>query len=112
FSKFLAALFVGGGVTAGFVTAPSTTPPPRSQNEAYRAFGRSVAIAGEFAFVGEPNVVAGGRGGRGGLPPAAGIVHVFRQTGGVWKSVAELSSATPVGGDGFGASLAADATTL
>jgi choice-of-anchor B domain-containing protein len=113
FSKFLAALFVGGGVTAGFVSAPSATQPvPRSPNESYRAFGRSVAIAGEFAFVGEPNFVTGGRGGRGGLPPAAGIVHVFHQIGGAWKSVAELNSATPVSGDGFGASLAADATTL
>ena len=109
-SKTLAVLIAGGGITAGFVTAPSA--PPRSPNESYRAFGRSVAIAGEFAFVGEPNVVVGGRGGRGGAPPAAGIVHVYRQTAGAWKSVAELTSATPVSGDGFGASLAADATTL
>jgi choice-of-anchor B domain-containing protein len=108
--KSIAVLLVGGGITAGFVTAPPN--PPRSTTESYRAFGRSVAIAGEFAFVGEPNVVVGGRGGRGGAPPAAGVVHVYRQTAGAWKSVAELSSATPVSGDGFGASLAADATTL
>jgi hypothetical protein len=92
------------------VTAPPSVA--RSGNDGFRAFGRSVAISGDFAFVGEPNTVIGGRGGRGGGPAAPGVVHVFRQTGGAWKPAGELTAATSVGGDGFGASLAADGTTL
>ena len=45
------------------------------------AFGKAVAISGEYAFVGEPNIAAGGRGGGGGGRGAArpaGLVHMYR----------------------------------
>src|SRR5205823_3347145 len=61
------------------------------------------------------NVVVGGRGfggGRGGPPPAAGVVHVFRLTAGTWKPVGELSSAAPFSGDGFGTALSAEGPVL
>jgi choice-of-anchor B domain-containing protein len=108
------ALFAAGTTLAtAYLTVPAA--PARSGNESFRAFGRSVAIAGDYAFVGEPNVGGfgrGGGGGRGGPPPAAGVVHVYRQTAGAWKEAGQLSAATPVGGDGFGSALAADGSTL
>jgi choice-of-anchor B domain-containing protein len=110
-TKLLAALVVGGGLTAGIATPPAA----RIEGFSYRAFGRAVAIAGEYAFVGEPNVVAGlgGRGGgRGGGPPAPGNVHVYRLTAGAWKPVETLTSAGASEGDGFGSALAADGNTL
>ena len=39
----------------GYRRAPSSA---RVEGFAYRAFGRAVAITGDFAFVGEPNVAA------------------------------------------------------
>ncbi|MEO8624054.1 MAG: choice-of-anchor B family protein, partial [bacterium] len=111
-SKSLVVLIAGSGIAAGVAAAPLIAP--RTEIGAFRAFGRSVAIAGEYAFVGEPNVVPAGRfgGGRGGAPPAAGIVHVYRLVGGTWKDVGQLSAATPIGGDGFGSALAAEGATL
>ncbi len=109
-SRSLMVLLLGGGVAARVATAPPGAA--RSANESFRAFGKAVAIAGDFAFVGEPNVGGFGRGGgRGGAPPAAGVVHIYRNTGG-WKETAQLSSSNAVGGDGFGASLAAEGATL
>jgi choice-of-anchor B domain-containing protein len=109
--KSLALLLVGGGASAALATAPPSSA--RRDNGAFIAFGRSVAIAGEFAFVGEPNVGGGGRGGgRGGAPPAAGVVHVYRYGAAGWKPAGELSSVNATGGDGFGAAMAADGATL
>jgi len=108
--KSLAALLVGGGLAAATATIPFTaTINARGESGAFTAFGRSVAIAGEFAFVGEPNV-GGGRGG--GSAPAAGIVHVYRYSAAAWKAVGELRSSNAVGGDGFGAAMAAEGATL
>ncbi|MES2523161.1 MAG: choice-of-anchor B family protein [Gemmatimonadota bacterium] len=107
--KTLALLFVGGGLGAVVVTAPSEST--RTGSEAFTAFGRSVAIAGEFAFVGEPNVSAGaGRGG--GAPAAAGVVHVYRYGAAGWKPAGQLQSASASGNDGFGTAMAADGATL
>ncbi|MDB4915004.1 MAG: hypothetical protein JWM95_2648 [Gemmatimonadetes bacterium] len=107
--KSLTALLVAGGLAAT-VAAPAGT---RSEKQSFRAYGRAVAIAGDFAFVGEPNVVAaGGRGGRGGGPPAAGVVHIYRSGSGGWKEAGQLLSAASSGGDGFGVSLAAEGSTL
>ena|GEM_PF-58250 len=116
-SKTLAVLLAGGGLGAAVVAAPTSNPADssssRAASDAYTAFGRSVAIAGDFAFVGEPSVGGGGRGGggRGGANPA-GIVHVFRYTVGAWKPAGELTSAHSTSGDGFGMSVAAEGTTL
>src|SRR5262245_37496466 len=111
-TKLLTALLLGGGLTAGVSSGPA---PARLEGFSYRAFGRSVAISGEYAFVGEPNVVAGfgGRGGgRGGAPPAPGIVHVYRLTAGAWKQVDTLTSVGAAESDGFGSALAAEGNTL
>ena len=94
--------------------APSPRASERANAAAYTAFGRSVAIAGDFAFVGEPSLGAGGRGGgggRGGAAPA-GIVHVFRYGTAGWKPAGELMSASTSGGDGFGVTVAAEGTML
>lgn len=112
-SKPLVVVIAASSFAAGITNVPPVNARAAA-NGTFRAFGRSVAIAGEFAFVGEPNVVPAGRfgGGRGGPPPAAGVVHVYRMTGVTWKEAGQLSSATPIGGDGFGSALAANATTL
>ena len=112
-SKSLVILLAGSGIAAGVAMPPSAAP--RTASEALRGFGRSVAIAGEFAFVSEPNVPQAGRfgGGGGAVQPAAGIVHVYRLVGGAWKEAGQLVSATqPLGFDGFGTALAAEGTTL
>ena len=104
FAKLLTALVLGGraGRSASMLTSPA---PARSPSLSYRAFGRAVAITGEYAFVGEPNVAAfGGRGGRGGAPPAPGLVHVYRLSAGAWKQVDTLVATGPSEGDGFGSS--------
>ncbi len=109
-AKSLAYLLVGSGLAAGVANGPAAAR--RSESDAFRAFGRSVAIAGDVAFVGEPNVGGGGRGGRGGPPPAAGIVHLYRQSAGSWRHAGQLLSASSSGGDGFGSALAAEGATL
>ena len=109
--KSVTAFVVGSTVSATIVLAPMSHV--RSSTEAYQAFGRSVAISGEYAFVGEPNVGGFGRGGGGGgAPPAAGVVHVYRVSAAGWKLTGDLSSSAASGGDGFGTALAVDGATL
>lgn len=72
-----------------------------SADAALVAFGRAVAIAGDQAFIGEP----GGRG-------AGGQVWVYRRVGGTWQKSATLTLPSGQDATGFGASLAADGTTL
>lgn len=113
-SKTLGLLIAGGGLGAAIVITPSSpSATARAANEAaFSAFGRSVAIAGDFAFVGEPSVAAGGRGGGRGGAPVAGVVHVFRNGATGWKPNGELTSANSSGGDGFGVTVAAEGATL
>ena len=118
--KLLAAVLVGSGLTFGltntFIPDAPAAPAIAANSEMLAAFGRAVAVSGDFAFVSEPNVAGGGggRGGRGGGGgPIAGVVHVFRYTAATgWRKVDSLTAAVPEGGDGFGASLAAEGTTL
>ena len=64
-AQLLTALLVGSGVSLGL--AATASEPTVVRNESMSAYGRAVAVAGEFAFVGEPSVGAGGgRGGGGG----------------------------------------------
>jgi choice-of-anchor B domain-containing protein len=76
-------------------------------------FGHAVAIAGEYAFVGEPSEVLPRAGGEG---PAAvivpGVVHVYRRGPTGWKEVDKLVNPGSAGRDGFGIALATDGTTL
>ena len=70
-SKPLTMLILGAAGILSVAIAP-TSEPATSTNQHLRAYGRAVAISGDWAFVGEPNV-----GGRGGGPAAAGIVHIL-----------------------------------
>lgn len=111
-ARTFAALFLLVNI-AGSAGAGS---PPGEGNHAVlgalSAFGRAVAISGEYAFVGEPNNAAG-RGGEGGRPvPVGGVVHVYRRGPAGWREVDKLTSSVTTPGDGFGMSLAVDGTTL
>ena len=67
-------------------------------------FGNSVAVAGDYLFVGAPSDdVRGG---------AAGAVHVFSWSGGVWTPTSILTPADLQPGDRFGEEVAADGTWL
>lgn len=89
-------------------TAPSPEPTTSSRVErteavvaerALVAFGASVAISGEWAFVGEP---------RG----ASGKVHIYRRGTAGWRAVRALTAPDAAANDGFGAAVATDGTTL
>jgi len=62
-------------------------------------FGASVAISGEWAFVGEP---------RG----ASGQVHIYRRGTAGWRAVSALKAPDAAANDGFGAAVATDGATL
>lgn len=64
------------------------------------AFGATVAIVGDQAFVGEP------RGAK------AGTVHIYRRGPAGWKESGTLMAPTGAANDGFGMVLVANATTL
>ena len=97
------ALLLAVGSTAPALAAPGGSDPIIS---ARTAFGRVVAVSGDYAFVGEPS-----SGGRGGAPPA-GIVHVYKRGPTGWKEVDKITAPGTLSGDAFGASLAADGATL
>src|SRR5690606_33698639 len=59
-------------------------------------FGWSLAISGDWAFVGAPTTEPGG------------AVHVFRRTGTTWNAAGTLPAADIVAGDRFGAAIAVD----
>jgi hypothetical protein len=90
--RLLASLLLGGTITFGFL--PPAATEVEYSNELLTAFGRSVAVAGDFAFVGEPNVGGGGgRGGRGAGTASGGVVHIFRFTNATgWRKVDSLMS--------------------
>jgi len=106
-------LLAGASVALGLAAARTDQPRIAASEGSRIAFGRAVAIAGDYAFVGEPNVGTAGRGGRG-APPAAGIVHIYHlnATTGVWVAAGELTSATASSADGFGVALAAQGNAL
>ncbi|MDA1062021.1 MAG: FG-GAP repeat protein [Chloroflexi bacterium] len=66
-------------------------------------FGRSVAVAGAWAAVGEPNDDGAGANSR-------GAVHMFRRTAGGWDLVQELrpSEADPAGQFGMSVAMSGD----
>jgi hypothetical protein len=63
-------------------------------------FGGSVAISGNTAVVGADQHAS-----------LAGAAYVFRESGGVWKQVAELKGSDTVAGDMFGVSVAISGNT-
>ncbi len=66
------------------------TPAARS------GFGWSLALTGDWAFVGAPNAQPGG------------AVHVFRRSGGTWSAAGTLPATELNAGDRFGAAIAVD----
>lgn len=99
-----ALLGLAGVVVASPIASATSTPPGGNQS----AFGRSLAIAGDFAFVGEP-----GGFNRPGNPPSTGAVWIFRRgTPAVWRHNATLSLPAEMPSSGFGAALAAEGTLL
>ena len=69
------------------------------------AFGRVVAVSGDYAFVGEPSTS-----GFGAAP--AGVVHIYKRGPTGWKQVDSLMAPGSTAGDGFGYTVAADGNTL
>ena len=110
-ARFVAVLLVAGFVSrAVALPAPGSADPLR---DLLSGFGRAVAIAGEYAFVGEPSETAGRGGGEGPAPVvSSGIVHVYRHGATGWKEVDKLVNPGSGGRDGFGISLATDGKTL
>ncbi len=84
-------------------TGQSSAAPRDDLRSRLPAFGRSVAIAGDLAFIGEP--VGGGK---------PGTVHIYRRTPatGRWTAAGTLNAATPSANDGFGTGVATDGRTL
>ncbi len=70
-------------------------------------FGRSLAISGNYAFIGEP-----GGGGRPGNPVAGGSVWVFRRGTAAWNHSATLTLPENVPSTGFGVAVAASDDVL
>ncbi len=69
------------------------------ETAAQASFGFSLALGGDYAFLGEP---------RG----PNGIVHVYRRSAAGWRASAMLKAPDPSVNDGFGNSVATDGTTL
>ena len=106
--RFVLASLVVGSMGALAVPARAASPEPTASAPAQVMFGRSVAIAGDWAFVGEP-----GGGGRPAVAAAGGTVWVFRRgLPSQWQAAGTLTLPDGVESVGFGAALAADGTTL
>jgi choice-of-anchor B domain-containing protein len=99
-----ALLGLAGVVVASPMLSATNAPPAGNQ----AAFGRSLAISGEYAFVGEPGGVN-----RPGNPVSGGSVWIFRRgaTAG-WRHNATLSLPAEMPSAGFGTALAAEGTML
>jgi len=108
--------FVATLLAAAFVAPAVASPAPRRAEPVFgvsSGFGRAVAIAGEFAFVGEPSEAIPRAGGEGPAPVVVpGVVHVYRRSATGWKEVDKLVNPGSAGRDGFGISLATDGVTL
>jgi choice-of-anchor B domain-containing protein len=97
-------LVLCGALSAAALPVSPSHDPVRDQ---FTAFGRAVAVSGEYAFVGEPSA-----GGRGGGAAVAGIVHVYRRGPAGWKEVDQITAPGSASGDAFGIALAVDGATL
>lgn len=68
-------------------------------------FGASVAVAGDWAFVGGFGTPVGGR-------PFQGAVHAFARSDGTWQPTERLVGSDGMAGDDYGWSLAFDGTAV
>jgi hypothetical protein len=87
-----------------------------SNTEAGDRFGTAVAISGDLIAVGAPMESGANHGVNGwqgsNLFPAAGAAYVYKRINGVWTWQLYLKASNPNPGDGFGAELAMDGTTI
>src|SRR5688500_11894562 len=83
--SFLGVLLTAAAVSPSIRGNRPTRPAPAAAS----AFARAVAIAGNYAFVGEP----GTGGGRGQAAMGGGMVHVYRREGTGWTVVDKLVAA-------------------
>ena len=91
-------VLAGAVALTAMLSAPPLTATPAPAPQA--AFGRSVALVGDHAFIGEP----GGRG-------EGGKVWVYQRVGTNWRQVATIDA--PEGAEqGFGTAVASDGTML
>ena len=96
-------------ILLGTVSAATAHPRPVVRTVARgggTGFGRAVAIAGDYAFVGEPSLNGGESG------PVAGVVHIYRRGPTGWKEIDKLVAPNSLAGDSYGTALAADGATL
>lgn len=96
-------LAVGAAVTASAASFPGRGDPIQGLRT---AFGRVVAVSGDYAFVSEPST-----GGFGESPPA-GVVHIYKRGPTGWKEVDKIVAPGSAAGDAFGVALAVDGTNL
>ena len=95
-AQFAGVAYVYAETPTGWVEEARLLP---SDTRSGDQFGRSVAIEGDFAFVGADNALA-----TGGF--VNGAVYVFERQGGTWPEVARIEPADGAFGDGFAGSLA------
>lgn len=95
----LAALIAPAAAPDSTRSEPRTAAAVATEVAAQAAFGFSLALGGDYAFVGEP---------RG----PHGIVHVYRRSAAGWRASAMLKAPDASTNDGFGNSVATDGTTL
>lgn len=101
----IASLF-GAAALLTAATGPAPAAPPGAGSQA--AFGRALAIAGDYAFVGEPGGFS-----RPGNPPAEGAVWIFRRGAtATWRHAATLALPADAPSAGFGTALAAEGNLL
>ncbi len=96
----LAALLGPSASTATTADSTGATAPTSASSSLASAFGASLALAGDYAFVGEP---------RGG---PSGQVHVYRRGTAGWRAASKIASPSGTPNDGFGVSVAADGQML
>lgn len=76
-----------------------SSPAPEAADARLATFGASLAMSGDYAFVGEP---------RG----PSGIVHVYERSGNSWRATSMVKAPNAAPNDGFGATVAADGNLL
>ncbi len=96
----LAALMGPSASTAITPDSTESTAPMAAASSLASAFGSSLALSGDYAFVGEP---------RGG---PSGQVHVYRRGTAGWRAASKIASPSGSPNDGFGVSVAADGQML
>ncbi len=92
----LLAALLGPTVTTDSIRTEATVVRSEAQ---LATFGASLALSGDYAFVGEP---------RG----ASGLVHIYQRAANGWRAASMLKAPDASANDGFGVSVAAEGNLL